>query len=317
MRRVNFNIIRNDADIALTFGCNTNALNQLLHSSPQTDFHYRKMLIPKKNKRNVGKYRVVYAVIDPTLELLQKNIATALNCSVDFPEYVQGFVRHRSIATNAQQHLANKYILNVDIKNFFESITFDKVICAFLNVGCNPEVAKSFATICTVNGFLPQGASSSPIIANLVCSEMDTELYFLANSFSATYTRYADDITFSGETYPNRQEIEAILSKNNFIINDDKYKIMQRGQNQYVTGLTVFDASLARVPRKVKKYLRLVLYCAEKYGIESHLRRVLGEQYKDIYLRNLERKKIKGWIDFVNSVEPTLGKKFKDQWDKL
>lgn len=317
MRRINFSLLRNNADIALTFGCSEYLLNRILQSSPQARPHYRKMLIPKKNKRNRGKFRVVYSAVNPTLELLQKNIATALDYSVDFPDYVQGFVRKRSISTNAQQHLSKKYILNIDITNFFESINFDKVVSAFLKIGCTPDVAQSFATICTLNGFLPQGASSSPILANLVCSDMDVELHSLATNISATYTRYADDITFSGDVIPKRLDIEAILSKNNFDINNDKYKIMKRGQNQYVTGLTVFDTSLARVPRKTKKYLRLVLYCAEKYGIENHFRRVLGKSCKNIYLRNLERKKLKGWIDFINSIEPIAGKKFKDQWDKL
>lgn len=315
MRRINFKTLRNDADIALAFGCREDLLKQLLQSSPPP--RYRKMSIPKKNKKNLGSFRVVYAAINPTLELIQKNIATSLSYSVDFPEYVQGFVSKRSIATNARQHLAKKYISTIDIKNFFESISFEKVSCAFLKIGCTPKVAKSFAMICTLDDFLPQGASSSPIVANLVCSDMDIELHALAKSLSATYTRYADDITFSGDVVPARREVEAILLKNNFVINDSKYKIMKRGQNQYVTGLTVFDASLARVPRKIKKYLRLVFYCVEKYGMENHLQRVLGEKSKNTYHRDWEIQKIKGWIDFINSVEPTIGKKFKNTWDKL
>ncbi len=316
MRQINFKNIRNDADIALHFECSKEALNRLI-ASPETSSYYQMMRIPKKNKKNEGKYRTVYKPIDLFLELLQKNITTALDYCVDFSEHVQGFVRKRSIVTNAKKHLAKKYVLNIDIKNFFESVSYGQVVDAFIDLGCNAPVANTFAKICTLNDFLPQGASSSPIVANLVCKAMDVELSLLAETYSATYTRYADDITFSGENCPSRNEIEPILIKNNFLINNDKYEIMRRGQNQYVTGLTVFDESLPRVPRKIKKYLRLVLYCASKYGLDSHLQRVLGEKYEEPFYRSFEKKRIKGWIDFVNSVEPDLGEKFQEQWEKL
>jgi len=317
MRIFNPNRIRNIADIARQFGCSTEVLHDLISKHPETSLFYKKMNIPKKNKRNVGKYRTVYKPINMSLELLQKNIATALDSCITFPEYVQGFVRKRSILTNARQHLAKKYVLNLDIKNFFESISYDQVVATFKGLGCNLLVANTLAKICTLNTFLPQGASSSPIVANLVCKTMDEELNSLAKGYSATYTRYADDITFSGDICPSRNEIEAILIKNNFLINYDKYKTMHRGQNQYVTGLTVFDESLPRVPRKIKKYLRLVLYYASKYGLENHLERTLGEKYKNSFYRCLEKKRIKGWIDFVSSIEPDIGRKFNEQWEQI
>jgi retron-type reverse transcriptase len=313
MRKVPFSKLRNNSDIADHLGCSIDALQKLL--PPTEHSPYLKMKIPKKNMSNRGKYRVVYKVIDFTLELLQKNIATALSQSYSFPDYVQGFVRGGSIFKNAKQHLAKKYVMNVDIKNFFESIDYDAVVKAFEDVGCNHEVAVTFAWLTTLDSFLPQGASSSPIIANLVCKEMDVELNCLAESYSLTYTRYADDITFSGDICPKREELEALLLKQGFSINNDKFKIVKRGQNQYVTGLTVFDDSSPRVPRNIKRYLRMVLYYAEKYGMDNHLEKVFGDEKE--FVREFEKRRIKGWIDFICSVEPPLGAKLKKQWYAL
>lgn len=314
MKNINLSRIRHNADLARDLGCGEEDLNSLIASSQIS--HYHEMKIPKKNPKNRGSFRVVYQVTNSTLELLQKNISKAVADAYIFPEYVQGFTRGRSIVSNASQPLSKKFLLKVDIQNFFESIKSDKVEKAFQFIGCNFVVASSLSKICTLNGCLPQGASSSPIIANLVCREMDEELYLLSKRYFLAYTRYADDITFSGDSYPSHDEIAAILKRFDFSINDEKIKVMKRGQNQYVTGLTVFDANAPRVPRKMKRNLRLILYYAKKYGLENHLSKVLGEHATD-YEKEFAKRKIKGWIDFINSVEPTLSLKYSTLWTTL
>jgi len=313
MKKIKFSKIRDVNDLARSFGCSKDDF-KIIESPSEAVSHYSRMLIPKKNRKNAGSYRVVYKVLNPKLRLLQKNISTALEYACFFPEYVQGFVRGRSIATNARHHLAKKCILNLDIKDFFESISQDRVIRVFEHIGCNSEIASILAKVCTINGYLPQGTSSSPIIANLVCKDMDEELNSLAMSYSINYSRYADDITFSGDACPQREEIEVILGRNNFRMNNEKFVMMKRGQNQYVTGLTVFDAESPRVPRKIKKQLRLILYYSKKYGIEDHLERIFADKVGCPYKKEFEKRKIEGWIGFLCSVEPPLGYKLKEQW---
>ena len=143
MKKIDFTKIRDIEEFARELGCSRDDLLKLFYSEQQ--YNYLEMLIPKKNKRNYGKFRAVYKAIDPTLELLQKNIATILNDSTSFPEYVQGFVRKRSIKSNAGFHLAQKFVVSLDIKSFFDSITIDRVEKVFDRIGCNCDVSKLLA----------------------------------------------------------------------------------------------------------------------------------------------------------------------------
>jgi len=142
---------------------------------------YEELRLPKRNPRRAGEYRTVYKVKNPSIALLHKNIATSISVQCTFPDYVQGFVAKRSIATNASLHIAQDYILKADITGFFEAITFEQVVRVFESLGCKASVAVLFAEICTLEGFLPQGLSTSPVLSNLVCEEMDAQLNSLAH----------------------------------------------------------------------------------------------------------------------------------------
>lgn len=111
----------------------------------------------------------------------------------------------------------------------------------FEEIGCNSEVGLIFAQLCTFNECLVQGANTSPILANLVCTDLDKELVLIGQKNDCSYSRYADDITFSGGKVPTKKSISQCLEKYNFKLNLDKWKCQCRGKTQYVTGLTVFD----------------------------------------------------------------------------
>ena len=244
-----------------------------------------------------------------------------------FPQYIQGFVHKRSITTNALLHHNKKYILNADIKSFFESITRKQVADVFMKIGCISDVAEIIADFCTLEGFLFQGASSSPVIANFVCLEMDNEFDSLAKHHKLTYSRYADDLTFSGEKISDiKSDIEAILSKYGFSLNEKKFQISKRGQPQYVTGLNIADKKYPRVPKKFKRKLRLELFYADKYGIYEHIKRIFLKKYRSIDsitidetnpMVQFEMDRIAGWVSYISSVEIDLGKKIKEQWNKI
>lgn len=264
----------------------------------------------KKGRKNKGKYRTIYKVRSP-LNNLQKNIAYAISAQSDFPEYVQGFLKKRSIATNASFHLAKKYVLNIDIKDFFDSIKTHRVINVFRELGCTDDIANCFAELCTLNGSLVQGARTSPVLSNLVCKKLDQDFKEIAANVECTYSRYADDITFSGDRIPKKKTIINVLNEHEFTLQEEKWNSQPRGQTQYVTGLTVFDDLRPRVPKKIKRQLRQALHYASKYGLSDHFDSVSSDNPTS---RD-------GWIDgmiaFIYSIEPECALKLDIKWQQI
>jgi retron-type reverse transcriptase len=226
-----------------------------------------------------------------------------------FAPCVQGFTAGRSIVTNARAHLGAKILLHADIKNFFESIKIAQIAEAFRSLGCNAAISSMLSKICSLNGFLPQGSSASPIIANLVCRNLDADFLALASANRSVYTRYADDITFSGTTVPREAAIHDLLKKYGFQTRAGTCRTQKRGQNQYVTGLTISDTSYPRLSRRIKRRLRLELYFAGKFGIEDHLTHT-GNAELPSQIEN----RIGGWLRFIHSVEPVRARVFSDRW---
>lgn len=133
------------------------------------------------------------------LKILQRKLSQVLYSVYEPKAPVHGFLPGRSILTNAQQHLGKRFVLNIDLKNFFDTIHFGRVKGIFKAPPYNlsEEVAVVLAQICCHSGKLPQGAPTSPIVSNMVCARLDSQLRLLAKEFKCIYTRYADDITFS------------------------------------------------------------------------------------------------------------------------
>src|SRR5690606_29330555 len=118
------------------------------------------------------------------------NIYHPLDC-------VHGFVKNRNTYSNAKCHLGKKYLLKLDIKDFFESISIDSVRNIFIFLGFQESIANYLSKITTLDDKLVQGYSTSPILANIACVKMDNELIDICKKYNATYTRYADDISIS------------------------------------------------------------------------------------------------------------------------
>ena len=304
MREVDFSTIKSVEDVAKYFYTSPEYLEHVLAPEDQKIL-YEEMKIPKKGIGRRGQHRIVYKP-EARLSQLQKNIGLAIERSVEFPKYVQGFVKGRSTRSNAEQHLAQKYLLKADIKDFFESINTKQISHVFLSLGCIEEIARILAMICSINGTLSQGLHTSPILSNLVVQDLDFDLYALANTCEATYTRYGDDITMSSSLQlPSRNEIEKLFNKHGFIGNEDKYQEKKRGESQFVTGLSVFDSRFPRVPKRMKKRLRLNLHYIQKYGLEGHLEHLGVPDFAFGYYY----KHLKGTLDYINAIEPDLHKK--------
>lgn len=277
--------------------------------------------------------RTIHEPQGDALQSIYKNLYEKLiEYQVFLPEYVHGFVKGRSPYTNAEAHLAKKFILNLDISNFFEHIKIETVEATFLRLGAQPDVAQALAKFCTVNGVLPQGTHTSPDIANHCFSDIDQLLSTYASTHDLTYTRYADDMTFSSDTRIKASDIIAIIeSTGKYTVAPQKVKLQKRGANQYVTGLTIFDDQQPRISKLYKKRLRLELYYLDKYGLESLAARSpkLGEQpdpESAEYAAWMTQKEelirtrlghLRGRVNYINSIEPDLAKKMWPILDKI
>lgn len=257
-----------------------------------------------KRKASLG-YRTVYSVIPHFALNALKALKFYLNDLYNPNDCVHGFVKKRNIVSNAKKHLNKKIILNIDIKDFFESINLKMVKVVFNSLGFDEDISNILSKITTYNDRLVAGFSTSPVIANLYCMDMDEEIVRICSEYNITYTRYADDITLSGDTVDILYKLQEILCKYGFKINDFKTKKYYKGSGQYVTGLSVEDSIMPRIPKYIKKRLRAEVYCICKYGLKSNVARVLKIDENKVSEKLLKKRsaKIIGWLSFINSVE--------------
>ncbi len=235
--------------------------------------------IPKKT----GGYRVITAPVKEIKDL-QRKINSLLQQVYKPKGPAQGFVASKSIVSNAHPHKDRRYILNLDLKDFFPTVHFRRVLGMFMG---NPyyvsrEIATFLAKVCCYKGKLPQGAPTSPTISNMICAKMDSQLQSLAKSHKCFYTRYADDITFSTNisSFPTAlatfnvagqaeigAELARIIQDNGFIINVKKVRMQRRTTRQEVTGLTVNKK--VNVDQKLVRQVRAMLHAWRKYGYDQ------------------------------------------------
>ncbi|MCB0030896.1 MAG: putative DNA binding domain-containing protein [Anaerolineales bacterium] len=256
-------------------------LKYCLYTLPQAR-RYRTFTIPKRS----GGERIILEP-EPNLKIIQQKLLQVLTLVYQPKRAVHGFVDERSIVTNASPHINRRAILNVDLLDFFPSIHFGRVRGMFMAFPFhfNDKVATILAQICSLPHCLPQGAPTSPIIANLICAKMDSQLTQLARTHHCYYTRYADDLTFStslahfpkslatiiseeGErTVEIREELARIIHKNGFRINPKKVRLQTRDHQMEVTGLVVNRK--VNVKRSYIRHVRAILHAWQQYGYQA------------------------------------------------
>ncbi len=265
------------ADLAKWLQVPESDLRFWLGSAPpwSRGYDYRHFTIPKRR----GGTRTIDAPSDE-LKALQRGILRRLLNPLTVHPAATGFVRGRSIVENARPHVAHAVVINLDLADFFPSITRDRVFQVFRARGWNEEAATALSRICTLEDKLPQGAPTSPALSNLVCYKMDRRLAALAKKHGGQYTRYADDITFSFDALgknkrlrpkpkgkprlpkkpggPSRRiltTIRQIVEQEGFHIQMKKRVRIQRAhQRQTATGLVVNRA--ANLPRATRRLIR-------------------------------------------------------------
>lgn len=232
-------------------------------------------------KRN-GKKRTITAPVSG-IKYIQENLSQILLEIHDDKFCVHGFLKEKGIKTNAAPHVKKSIIVNIDLENFFPSINFGRVRGIFLSHPFNFSeiIATMLAQISCYDNYLPQGAPSSPIISNFICRRLDNQILSFSKINKVTYTRYADDITFSTnlkELPPQigliqdskliiSDELNTIIKSNGFSVNIDKVRYAFKKNRQEVTGLIV--NSFINVNRKYVRHVRAMLHAWEKFGIEA------------------------------------------------
>ena len=250
-----------------------------------------------KVKKKSGGDRTIHAPVKGLKSIL-RSLNLVLQCLYEPHEASTGFVLNKSIVDNAKQHIGKHYVLNIDIKDFFHSFDRNRVKVAFMYEPFNlngerENLAFLLASLCThpisiaeeKRAVLPQGSPTSPTITNILCRSLDRRLQGLAKRFQATYSRYADDITFSSQRnvfqyienptlnekgcYDDfMSELRRIVEDDQkLVINPNKTRLQKSGYKQEATGLIVNDK--VNVGRKYVKKIRMWLHYWEKYGYEK------------------------------------------------
>jgi hypothetical protein len=258
------------------FGENIHAFTKkqlLYYTNPDIPNRYKVFQISKKSggTREICAPKRKLGNIQYLLNLLFRYLYTP-------SASVTGFVEGRSVVDNARMHVGHHYVFNIDLKDFFPSISQARVWARLQLAPFNfsKEVANVVAALCCHKNaegnknVLPQGAATSPLLANAVCDALDRKMEGVAKRFGLHYSRYADDITFSSmhnvyqEGGEFRREIERIIREQGFTMNERKTRLQRTHQRQEVTGLTVNQKP--NVGRQYISDLRWILHVWETEG---------------------------------------------------
>ncbi|WP_313912843.1 reverse transcriptase family protein [Tahibacter sp.] len=302
------------AHLAVALGVDEGVLRQL--AEPDAARFYRKHSIPKKSERRNSEKREVFEPNSDELKQAHKTIHRRLADYASHrdpafpPACCYGFVRRRSTLENADRHKGNRLLQRADIADFFPSVSRVRAEAALRSIGLSTECADVLARVLCFNGALVPGLSASPMMANLVCRELDARLLTLAKASGATYTRYADDISFSGDAVPPITLIGRALEAEGFALAVKKQRLTKRGQAHFVTGLSIQDPRRPHVPKKMKARLRQELHYCVKYGVLNHLLRT--SQKLDGGVNRLD-----GLVRYVSYIERDTAFDFREAWQRL
>ncbi|GIW81843.1 MAG: reverse transcriptase [Gemmatales bacterium] len=339
LRRSHLPMLSTPADLASALELTVPRLRWLaFHTEAATRIHYVQFRVPKKS----GGQRTLSAP-HKTLARVQRWILDNILCRLEIESSAHGFVRGRSILTNAYAHAGRDVVINADLEDFFPSISFFRVRNVFQRTGYSGAVATILALLCTecprrivqyegqtyyvATGprGLPQGACTSPTLSNIVSRRLDRRLAGLARKFNLQYSRYADDLTWSGslplpvtngnpapQKAPHKKgvgyflaRVRHIAEEEGFHIHPAKTRVLRRHAAQLVTGLVVNVRP--NVPRKEIRRIRAILHHARHEGLEAQNR----EQHPNF------RSWLAGKIAYISMVRPDVGAKLAAQFRQL
>lgn len=305
--------IKTRNDFAKFIGVKLQTLTYLLYIK-KIDNCYNTLEIPKKN----GDTRTI-CVPNKNLKKVQKKLYNKLSTYYDeiktqnnFTSKIShGFEKNRSIVTNAEVHKNKRYVVNLDLLDFFPSINFGRVRSYFIKNNyfeINDDIATILAQLTCYKGTLPQGASTSPLIANMICNIMDIRILKIAKKYRLDYTRYADDLTFStnNKYFLNDydkflEDIKNIIHRSGFELNSKKTRLLFSNSRQEVTGLVVNKK--ISVPKEYYKNTRAMAHSLYKNGYF-----LIDDEVGTI-------EQLEGRFSFINQINLyNIDNKKKDMW---
>ncbi|PWT71008.1 MAG: RNA-directed DNA polymerase, partial [Proteobacteria bacterium] len=333
--------IRTEGELATWLGIELNELywfsdvagfGARLGAPPKTR-HYSYWILTKRS----GNIRLIEAP-KSRLKALHRKILSEILERVPIHDAAHGFVKARSITTFAAPHIGRRVVLKMDLQDFFPSFHAARIQTLFRTIGYPERVADLFSGLCCASTprelwkqmpievnpqqwresrdlyfrtHLPQGAPTSPALANICCYRLDCRLASLANSAGAAYTRYADDLAFSGvgqfvrgiERFANH--VAAVLLDEGFSVNFRKTRIMRHGVRQRLTGLVINQHP--NVPRDEFDRLKAILTNCVRLGPDTQNREGLSHW----------RQHLEGRIGFVEMVNPKRGAKLRRIFDVI
>jgi retron-type reverse transcriptase len=307
-------ILSSPADVAQALGITISRLRWLaFHSEAAERIHYVRFTVPKKS----GGVRELSA---PHRHLAAAQRWIFQNILLRLPTHpaAHGFIKGRSIRTNALPHVGQHTLVNADLKDFFPTITFPRVLGALVHLGYSPAAATVLALLCTESPrqlveyagkrfyvatgsrALPQGACTSPALSNLIARRLDSRLQGIAAKLGWQYTRYADDLSFSADATAEPKKmtgyllarIRHIALDEGFAVNEKKTRVLKQNSQMAVTGIVVNERPGVR--RREVRRLRAILHNAQRHGLASQNR--TGDSHFEARLR--------GQIAFVQMVNP-------------
>jgi RNA-directed DNA polymerase len=300
-----FLALRSPVELVKLLKTNFETLEQFINTP-----NYRYYSIPKKRggKRNIAAPDLALKKVQKTLNYYLQAYYLCIK-----PPTVYGFVIHphylpsqTNIVENARQHTRRRYLLNIDLLDFFTSISASRVKTCFMSdlFAFDEHLCNALTLLTTVHGILPTGSPTSPVISNFICMKLDQALAQFAAEHNMVYSRYADDLSFSSNLPIETNhilDIYSLIRENQFKVNDKKIRLRHSGQRQIVTGLTVNEKP--NLSRTFLKQTRAMIYDLKKSGIEAaaanHFKQRLqvSEEVIHSFISRLE-----GYINFIGQV---------------
>ncbi len=295
--------------------------------------HYTWQLIAKRG----GGHRLL-EIPKPRLRAVQRKLCSGILDAVPISPAAHGYAKHRSIHTFVRPHVGRRVVVRMDLADFFRSIGSARVRAIFGSLGYPDEVADALAGLCTTQvplcvtkallasegwrpnfatrtqwrtPHLPQGAPTSPALSNLAAFGLDRRLSALATVFEAQYTRYADDLAFSGDGHFAERAhslvpyAAAAAMEEGFAVRFSKTRVMYSGKRQHLTGLVVNRK--ANVPRREYDRLRAILHRAASTGLDAQ-NRDGNPSFRD---------HLRGKIAYITQTNPARGARLERLWREI
>ena len=276
-------------------------LKLLYTISNHPEAYYEKKYISKKD----GTKRKLL-VPKSILKSIQRNILNHVFMGLSVSPYATAYVPHKSLKDNACVHVGKKVILKLDIKDFFTHIDFELLYRVLPNSIFPPSVKVLLLKLCTYEDYLPQGAPTSPYLSNLAMKNFDSYIGKYCMDRNISYTRYSDDLTFSGDFQVKDliRKVDAFLDTFGFSLNEEKTRMLRQNHRQIVTGVVVNKK--VNAPKALRKRIRQEMYYIKKYGIDDKTKLSILGKINYVLSLNPNQEEFQEYKKYLNREEVSV-----------